>query len=319
MLTVAAGAALLILATPAFASGPTGGGHPGGGRPCGGGCGGNPGGGHPGGGHPGGGYPGGGGRNINVNVNASANASASAYAGASARSYLNARTYNVSGVRGAAGGGTVYVGGGYGGDVGGGYYGGPVYHEAVYEGRACAPAPFGYVLGGFGRDERYAPVCGTRYYEDADRGGRYGYSERRDSYEASRYEESRYESREEYSEYEAGGVWRDADHGRREERYEDRGGYDHASSAREYDRGYMDGRRDCDCRPDGRDGEPYFHAPEPAPYGYEPEPPPVRVYEAPPAYEAPMTPNQYYGIDGATPAPPPPPRQRYSQEPGERG
>ena len=291
MLTVAAGAALLILAaSPALAGGPTGGGHPGGGRPgCGGGCGG--------GGHPGGG------RNINVNVNANASASASAFAGASATSHFNARAYNVGGVRGAVGGGTVYVGGGYGGD-GGVVYGGPVwYNEAPYEGRACAPAPFGYVLGGFGRDERYAPVCGSRYYEDRDRGGRYGYSERRDS-----YEESRYESYEEYGSFEARSAWRDADYGRREERHEDRGG-DDVLGAREYDRGYMDGRRDCDCRADGRDGEPYVQAPEPAPYGYAPEPAPA------PVYEAPLTPNQYYGIGGEAP----PPRQHYSQEPGERG
>lgn len=297
MITVAAGAALLILgAGPAFASGPTGGGHPGGGRPgCGGGCG----------GHPGGGHPGGGSRNINVNVNANANA----FAGASASSHFNARAYNVGGARGAVGGGTVYVGGGYGGDVGA-VYGGPAYYnEAVYEGRACAPAPFGYVLGGFGRDERHAPVCGARHYEDRDRGGRYGYSERRDSYEESRYEESRYESREEYSSFEAGAVYRDADYGRREERYDDRGGYAVEYGAREYDRGYMDGRRDCDCRADGRDGEPYFREPEPAPYGYAPEPPPA------PVYEAPMTPNQYYGVGGEAP----PPRQYYSQEPGERG
>lgn len=298
MLTVAAGAAFLILAAgPALASGPTGGGHPGGY-----------------GGHPGGGCGSchsGGARNINVNVNA--NASASASASASARSYLNARAYSVSGARGAVGGGSVYVGGGYGGDVG--YYGGPVYYnEVAYEGRACGPAPFGYVLGGFGRDERYAPVCGNRYYEDADRGGRYGYSERRDSYEASRYEESRYESREEYSSYEAGGVYRDADYGRREERRGDREDYV-AWGAHEYDRGYMDGRRDCDCRADGRDGAPYVPMPEPAPYGYGPEPMPAPVYEAPPAYEAPMTPNQYYGIGGEGP----PPRQYYSQEPGERG
>lgn len=295
MLTVAAGAAFLILAaSPALAGGPTGGGHPGGGRPgCGSGCGG------------GGGGQTGGSRNINVNVNA--NASASAYAGASARSYLNARSYNVGGARGAVGGGTVYVGGGYGGDAGGSY-GVPVYNEAVYEGRACAPAPFGYVLGGFGRDERHAPVCGNRHDEDRDRGGRYGYSERHDSYAGSRYEESRYESYEEYGSFEARADYRDADHGRRDERHEGRGG-DSISGAREYDRGYMDGRRDCDCRPDGRDGEPWVHAPEPAPYGYAPEPPPA------PVYEAPMTPNQHYGIGGEAP----PPRQRYSQEPGERG
>lgn len=299
MVTVAAAAAFLILAAgPAFAGGPTGGGHPGGGRPgCGGGCGGHPGGGHP-----------GGGRNVNINVNANANASAQAFAGASASSFLNARAYNVGGSRGMVGGGTVYVGGGYGGDAGA-VYGGPVYYnEAIYEGRACAPAPFGYVLGGFGRDERHAPVCGNRYYEDGDRGGRYGYSERHESREESRYEESRYESYEEYGSFEARADYRDADYGRRDERHEDRGG-DYVYGAREYDRGYMDGRRDCDCRADGRDGEPYVPAPEPAPYGYEPEPPPV------PVYEAPMSPNQFYGIGGEAP----PPRQYYSQEPGERG
>lgn len=295
MLTAAAGAVFLILAaSPALAGGPTGGGHPGGGRPgCGSGCGG--------GGHAGGS------RNINVNVNANASASASAYAGASARSYLNARSYTVGGARGAVGGGTVYVGGGYGGDAGG-FYGVPIYNEAVYEGRACAPAPFGYVLGGFGRDERHAPVCGSRYYEDGDRGGRYGYSERRESREESRYEESRYESYEEYGSFEARADYRDAGYGRRDGRHEERRD-DHIIGAREYDRGYMDGRRDCDCRPDGRDGEPWVPAPEPAPYGYAPEPPPA------PVYEAPMTPNQYYGIGGEAP----PPRQRYSQEPGERG
>lgn len=308
MLTVAAGAALLILAAgPAVAGGPpggprTGGGHPGGG--CGS-CGG--GGGHPGGGHPGGGYPGGG--NINVNVNANASASASAFSGASAGSYLNARAYSVSGARSAFGGGTVYVGGGYGGDAGGSL-GGPVYYnEAVYEGRACGPAPFGYVLGGFGRNERHAPVCGGERHEvERDRGGRYGYSQRHGTHDQSRYEESRYESREAYSVYEGrSSDVADAGDWRRAERHGARGGHGEASGAVEYDRGYMDGRRDCDCRPDGRDGEPYVSLPEPAPYVPAPEP----------VYEAPMTPNQYYGIGGATP--PPPPRQHYSQEPGERG
>ena len=302
MLTVAAGAAFLILASsPALAGGPRGGGgeHPGGG------CGSCGGGGHPGGGHPGGGYPGGG--NINVNVNANANANASAFAGASAASYLNARTYSVSGYRGAAGGGTVYVGGGYGGDAGGSL-GGPVYYnEAVYEGRACGAAPFGYVLGGFGRNERYAPACGGDHDQSRDRGGRYGYSERHDSYQESRYEESRYESREAYAVYEGRGAYAaDADAVRSDERYEANGRRDDASGAVDYDRGYMDGRRDCDCRSDGRDGEPYVSLPEPAPYVPAPEP----------VYEAPMTPNQYYGIGGETP---PPTRQHYSQEPGERG
>lgn len=303
ILTVAAGAAVLIfIASPAFAGGPTGGGYPGNGHP-GGGCQGCGGGGHPGGGHPGAGYPGGG--NINVNVNANANANA--FAGASAASYLNARAYSVTGARSAVGGGTVYVGGGYGGDVGA-YSGGPVYYnEGAYEGRACGAAPFGYVLAGFGRNERYAPACrGGGFEHGGDRGGRYGYSERHDSYQESRYEESRYESSEAYGAYE--GLAGSADHGRREERYDDRGQHNDAYGAVEYDRGYMDGRRDCDCRGDGRDGAPYVPAPEPASYNYMPEPSPV------PVYEAPMTPNQYYGIGGEAP-----PRQFYSQEPGERG
>lgn len=309
MLTVAAGAALLILAAgPALAGDPRGGGHPGGGYPGGGGCGGGCGGG----GHPGGGRPGGG--NINVNVNA--NASAQAFAGASASSFLNARAYNVGGIRGGAvGGGTVYVGGGYSGDAGA-HYGGPVYYnEAVHEGRACASAPFGYAVAGFGRDERRAPSCGGGgYYEDRDRGGRYGYSERHDS-----YAESRYESRESYEEYEAWeGGYAEVGYDGRDVYRDDR--RDEAYDAREYDRGYMDGRGDCDCRPDGRDGRPYVPAPEPiyeTPYVPEPEP----VYERPyvpapqPVYEAPMTPNEYYGIGREAP----PPRQYYRQEPGERG
>lgn len=274
MLTVAVGAALLILAAGPASAGdrdPRGGGHPGGG--CRSGCGG--------GGHSGGG-------NINVNVNA--NASAQAFAGASASSYLNARAYNVGSIRGGAGGGgTVYVGGGYGGDMGGYYGGGAIYNERPYAGRACASAPFGYVVSGFGRNERRPPSCGGGHSEERDRGGRYGYSERHEG-----YAESRYESRESWSEYEAyeGGWYGESDLGARDDRRGRRD--DHASGAREYDRGYMDGRRDCDCRPDGRDGAPYI---------------------ATPVYEAPMTPNQYYGIgDGA-----PPPRQHYRQEPGERG
>ncbi|WP_426027427.1 hypothetical protein [Brevundimonas sp. TWP2-3-4b2] len=299
MLTVAAGAAFLILAaSPAQAGGPTRGGHPGAGHP-GGGCGscGGGGGGHPGGGHPGGGYAGG--ANINVNVNASANANA--YAGASAGSYLNARTYNVSGARGVVGGGAVYVGGGYGGD-GGGPWSGPVYYnEAVYEGRACGAAPFGYVLSGFGRNQRAAPVCGGGYEQQGDRGGRYGYSERHES----RYEESRYESREAYAVYEGRTAYA-ADDGHREERYEDRGQGYGAHGAVGYGRSDTGGRHNCGCRADVRDAEPYIALPEPAPYVPAPEP----------VYEAPMTPNQYYGTGGQTP---PPPRQHYSQEPGERG
>lgn len=209
MLTAAAGAALLILAaSPALAGGPTGGGHPGGGRPgpC---C-----------GHPGGGVP-----NVNVNVNASASASAQAFAGASAVSHFNARAFDVGGVRGRSSGGVIYTGGGYAGDVGG-YYGGPVYYnEVAWDGYACASAPFGYVVTGFGRDDRYPPTCGRE--DQRDRGGRYGYRERHD-----RYEESRYESYESYEEY---GAWE--------------GGHE---------------RRDCDCRHDDR-AAPYppAYLPEP--------------------------------------------------------
>jgi len=318
VVNVAAVAVFLMLAAgPALAGDPRGG-HPGGGGGCGGGCGG---------GHrpsP----PHGGGYNGNINVNVSANANASAYAGASAGSYLNARTYNVGSIRGGGyGGGTVYVGGGYGGEGGGYYGGGAIYNEEVYEGRTCASAPFGYVVYGFGRNGRRAPACVadvSACRDGDDRGGRYGYSERRgcdggrreDRY--GRYEESRsyeqsssYESREYYEESAAysGGYG-----------YETRnGGDDHG----------RDDRVDCDCRPER---ERFEHRSERS-HGYaEPYAPPAYappVYEAPayeppayqapayeaPVYEAPMTPNQYYGIGDQSP----PPRQYYSQEPGERG
>lgn len=294
-LTLSAVVVTLLAAGPALAGDPRGGGHPGG--PC---CAPPP-------------PPppccthGGGSHNVNINVNASARASASAYA--SAGSYINARTYDVGGVRGRGyGGGTVYVGGGYGGDAGGyGFVGGPVYYDIDRRVMACASAPFGYVVTGFGRDGRQRPSCGGGYRETSyeDRGGRYGYSERHDSYEERSYES--YESYEEYGSVEAreefvGAVGGYEHAGRRDRREE---GRDEAWAARQYDRGYMDGRRDCDCRPDGRDGAPYTPAPEPdysTPY-------------AAPDYEAPMTPNQYYGLDSA----PPPPRHNYRQEPGERG
>ena len=238
---------------------------------------------------------GGGSRNVNINVNASARA----FAEASATSHFNARTYEVGGIRGRGHGGTVYVGGGYGGDAGYGYVGAPVYYDIDRRVLACASAPFGYVVTGFGRDSRRPPSCGGRYeyaYEDYDRGGRYGYSERHDSYEERSYES--YESYEEYGAYEEG-VYAGADYDRRDERRDDyREDYrDEAYAARQYDRGYMDGRRDCDCRPDGRDGEPYYAVPPPPPA------PPVREPE----------------IDTSRPYRPQPPRQEYRQEYGERG
>ena len=298
ILNAAVGAVLLILvASPAFAGDPRGGGRPGGGQhgggACGSGCGG---GGHPtppppppshgcGGGGCGGGYGG----NINVNVNANANANA--YAGASATSHFNARAYDVGGIRGRGyGGGTVYVGGGYGGDGGGYYGGGAVYNEEVYTGRTCASAPFGYVVGGFGREGRRPPACvgGGATCRGDDRGGRYGYSERRGCDGGRREEEyggyaqsgGSYESYESYEDYEA---W-SGGYGEEAYGYEDRGG------------SYG---RDCGCRRDDHAGAPY-------PPPYLPEPP--RHYEPAPRPHHPERPR-----------PSRPPRQHYSQEPGERG
>jgi hypothetical protein len=222
---------------------------------------------------------------VNVNVNASARA----FAEASATSHLNARLYDVGGVRGRGfGGGTVYVGGGgYGGDIGYGSVGVPVYYDIDRRVLACASAPFGYVVTGFGRDGRRPPSCGgyVRYEDHGhDRGGRYGYSERHDSYEERSYES--YESYEAYG-YEEYGAY-------------EYGGRDHGSDygIGDYERGYIDGRADCDCR-----------APAPYPPTYLPEPP---------RYERPAPPP-------ARPHPPrrprnaAPPRQQYRQEPGERG
>ncbi len=219
MLTAAAGAAFLVLiAGPALAGDPRGGGHG-----CGGGCGHRP---------PPPRPPAcchGGNTNINVNVNASARASAAASAGA----FINARTFDVGGMRrGHAGGGTVYVGGGYGGDFGG--YGGPVHYGRLETlGPACPSAPFGYIVTGFGRDDFRPSRCGYRY-EEHDRGGRYGYSER--------HESTVYESYEAYESYEEYGAWED--------------GY----VAEDRDR-----RRDCDCHGD--------RPPAPYPPPYLPEPP----------------------------------------------
>lgn len=219
-LTTAAGAAFLVLiAGPALAGDPRGGG-------CGGGCGHQP---------PPPPPPAPcchGGPNINVNVNA--NASARAAASASARSLISARTFDVGAVRrGHAGGGVVYVGGGYGGDFGG-HLGGPAYYGPIETlGPACPSAPFGYVVTGFGRDDLRPSRCGYRY-EAHDRGGRYGYSARR--------EFVAYESLETYESYEEYGAWEEG------YRVED------------------DGRRgDCDCHGD--------RPPAPYPPPYLPEPP----------------------------------------------
>lgn len=271
MVNLAALAALALLAAGPALAGDRGGGHPGGG--CGSRC-------------------GGGGFNSNINVNVNANANANAFAGGSAGSYFNARAYDMSGFRGGGyGGGTVYVGGGYGGDGGGYHGGGAVYNEEVYEGRACASAPFGYVVSGFGRGERRPPACvATPVCRDGgDRGGRYGYSERRGCADGRR--ESRYEDSSGYERYEY-----------REEYGASSGGYGHAPGygIGDYERGYIDGSRGCGggCRPDGHGGSPY-------PPAYLPEPP---------RYEPPARPDRPHRS-----RPSQPPRQHYSQEPGERG
>ena len=279
ILNAAAGAALLILvASPALAGDGRGGGQHG----CVGGCGHRP--------TPhtlppshGPDYN----RNINVNVNA--------LSGASERGYLNARPYDVSGSRGYGygyRGGAVYVGGGYGGDVGGYYGAGAVYNEEVYGGRACASAPFGYVVSGFGRDGRQAPACAARVCREGDdRGGRYGYSARHncggdphDAYGA--YGESRARAR-----Y---GAYRAREEYRQDSAY---GGGEAYGGSR-----VSDGRSDCGCY----HGAGHDHAPYPPPYlpdlsrDAAPEPP---TYSPPPHLPRPST----------------LPRQEYRQEPGERG
>ena len=313
MVNLAAVAAFAILAAgPAFAGDPrdggqSGGGHQGGGGGCGGSC--DGGGGH----RPppytpppphGGGYN----SNINVNVNANANANANAFAGGSAGSYFNARAYDVGGIRGGGyGGGTVYVGGGYGGDGGGYYGGGAIYNEEVYEGRTCASAPFGYVVGGFGRNGRRAPACvantgGCR--DDVDRGGRYGHSERHscgggrredDGYEQGSY--SSYESHESYGESGGrcgGGCGDGPDYG-----------------IGDYERGYIDGRNSCGgCAPGGHNDD---HGGD----DYAPSPPPY--VSDPPYYNAPDPAPPTYSSPTPRPRPSQPPRQDYRQEPGERG
>jgi hypothetical protein len=295
---VAVAAFAMLAASPALAGDPRGGGHQGGGGSCGGGCGG--------GGHQPPPYtpspPHGGGFNSNINVNANANA----FAGGSAGGYFNARTYDMGGFRGGGyGGGTVYVGGGYGGDGGACCGGGAIYNEEVYEGRACASAPFGYVVNGFGRNGRRAPACVANTgdcRDDVDRGGRYGYSERHSCGGSRRedygYEQGSYSSYESHESYEAYGGRCGGSCGGRPD-----------YGIGDYERGYIDGRNSCGgCAPDGHDddhgGDDY--APYPPPY--QPEPP---------RYEPPAPPARPYRPE--RPRPSRPPRQHYSQEPGERG
>lgn len=166
----------------------------------------------------------GGGRYVSIDVDART------------RAFAETRRYDVARDRGW-GGGAVHVAGGYGG-YGYGYAGGPVYYNVDRRALACASAPFGYVVEGFGRDGRRPPSCGGRYVRDDygyDRGGRYGYSERHDGYRQRSYEV--YESYEEY------GAW---------------------------EGGYIRDRRDCDCREPAPYPPPYL----PEPPRYEPPRPP---------------------------------------------
>ena len=228
--------------------------------------------------------------NINVNVNANASASA----GASARSYINARAWSSGYVHGAVGGGTIISGGGYAGDYGYGLGGGYVHVDSRPVRLAPASAPYGYVVHGFGRDY---PVGGPWMRRD-DRYGREG-RWREEEYRRDEFSEhyERWESSEEYRR-ETAAAWEFEIIGR---------------ESRAYDRGYDDGRADCDCRPEPRHEEPPHawaspnpphHEPEASEYRYEPGPGRPYYGDLPPPDAEPMA---------------PPPRHNYRQEPGERG
>lgn len=222
---------------------------------------------------------------VNTNVNVNVNANASASASASARSYINARAYSSGMARGYVGGGTIISGGGYAGDYGHGVGGGYVHVDNRPVRLAPPSAPYGYAVYGFGRDY---PVGGPWTRRD-DRYGSEGRwrEERRYDERSEHYE--RWEHSEEYrSEVEA--RWEYEIIGR---------------ESQAYDRGYGDGRADCDCRrPEPRHDGP--------PHGW--------VSPDPPHHEpAPGLP--YYGDLPPPDAPrlAPPPRHDYRQEPGERG
>ena len=213
---------------------------------------------------------------VNTNVNVNVNASASASAAASARSWINARAYSSGMSRGVVGGGTFISSGGYGGDYGwvghgGGYGGGPVHIDDRDLRPAGPSAPFGYVVTGFGRDIRAGGS--TRRIDRYGHEGRWR-EDRRDRNEQGHYE--RWETSAEYRE-QVEAAWEYEIIGR---------------ESRAYDRGYDDGRADCDCRDDG-----------------------------PPPYQAPSPGQAYYGDLPPPDAPPitAPPRHNYRQKPGERG
>lgn len=188
---------------------------------------------------------------------------------ASARSRVEARAYETSEYRSGGAARVVYLDDGYRGYRGyaDGDRGGSYVLDRAPRGPVCPSAPFGYIVTGFGRDTQRPSWCGYRYEEAGhDRGGRYGYSERHDS-----YGESRYSSRDTYEEYDAEiyheerGAWRE-DRYRDDDRDDRRGG--------------------CDCRDNDREPAPYPPAYLPEPPRYEPprvSPPPARPHRPRPA------------------------------------
>jgi|TARA_R110002051_G_scaffold227811_1_gene290071 hypothetical protein len=167
-------------------------------------------------------------------------------------------------VRGGVGGGTVYSGGGYWGGESYGY-GGGVFFGAIgvdVSGRAEPSRPFGYVVGGFGRDYRTVStgsVSGGRTVEESRYGARY----QREAYHGTYYEQSSYaDSYYEESSYEAA-YGTDLSYGRRDDR--------------------RDGERhDCGCDRSGPPPHAYEAMPGPGYYGDLPPPDHVAPVAPPP-------------------------------------
>lgn len=167
-------------------------------------------------------------------------------------------------MRGGAGAGTVYSGGGgyWGGEVYGG--GGVIYGTIGLDvsGRAEPSRPFGYVVRGFGRDYRTvstASMSGGRAVEESRYGARYEESSYRDAYyEQSSYADSYYEE----SSYEAA-YGSDPSYGGRDDR--------------------RDGdRQNCGCDRSGPPPHAYEPMPDPGYYGDLPPPDNVSPVAPPP-------------------------------------
>ncbi len=169
-------------------------------------------------------------------------------------------------MRGGAGGGVIYTGGGgyWGGESYG--YGGGAFYGLIgvdVSGQAGPSRPFGYVVRGFGRDYRTVST-GSAYRGRAVEESRYGARHAEDGYRGSVRQQTSYaDSYYEESSYEA--------------RYESEltyGGGDDHRDARAYD---------CDCDPVG-----------PPPYAYEPMSGPGYYGDLPPPdYVAPVAPPRH--------------------------